>query len=147
MHSSSPPRSESVTDERALTHDFYEPHPNDNFSEETRRVDVVRQDATATEVFLAWEKLRLVYNGVLILCSLVLGVLCGTITDLEFFALCMIGAVVMNVCYCLGPVLEGYLVWMLRADRITSRAVVFIGGLALSLLSVSVAVAAVGGGF
>ncbi len=37
-----------------------------NPQQKLRNVDFARQDVTATEVFLAWEKLRVAYNIILV---------------------------------------------------------------------------------
>ena len=92
-------------------------------------------DATAKEVFLAWEKLRLPYNIVLLLLTVggfgLLGT--GTIGPKELLGNLIGGAVIANVCFCAGPCAEGYLVWI-GANRPITRMIVFAVGLALASL-------------
>lgn len=63
------------------------------------------------DVVKRWERLRLVYNAVLIpwtvfLIAVLPGGVTGNPADL------IVGAVIANVCFCLGPVVETYLVWL-----------------------------------
>jgi hypothetical protein len=61
------------------------------------------------EVFFGWERLRVVYNGVLVALTLVCGL--GSVADPKFWSTAVFGAVLTNVCFCVGPVLEGYATW------------------------------------
>ncbi|MGF1580685.1 MAG: hypothetical protein ACFCD0_15085 [Gemmataceae bacterium] len=133
--------SESVAEEQSLVPGYHDTHLDGEFSDEIRSINVVRPDATAMEVFFAWEKMRVAYNGILVCCSLALGALFGTITEPGFWPLCIAGAIFLNVCYCVGPVMEGYMVWILKAERKPSRILVFLGGLSLSVISVMGALA------
>ncbi len=142
-NSSTLPLSESVTHERSLGHDLTVPEPNDDFSTEHDSLDVAREDPTTMEVFFAWEQRRIAYNGILVGCTLALGTLFGTIHVPGFWLFCIVGAVFLNVCYCLGPVLEGYQVWFFNAEREHSRVLLFIGGLSLSVILVMATLAQV----
>ena len=91
--------------------------------------EVVPDTASAREVFLAWEKLRIVYNGVLVAVVLgasALGALQGHArwSDVAFRRHLLFAAVVANVLYCTGPVAEGYLA-LLGSPRRAARGVLF----------------------
>jgi hypothetical protein len=105
--------------------------------------------------FMAWEKLRLYYNGALVALSLLLMALLiplsGVADDPESLAValgslgftCLGGAVAVNLAYCVGPVAEGYLV-MFRVERKAARMVLFtlglIAGSGLALLAIAICV-------
>jgi hypothetical protein len=61
------------------------------------------------EVFFGWERLRVVYNGVLVSLTLLCGF--GSLADPKFWSTAVFGAILTNVCFCVGPVLEGYATW------------------------------------
>ncbi len=86
-------------------------------------------EETARSVFVSWELLRLVYNGVL--AFLVLCVAASQLRDGAFRAFLFRGALGANVCFCLGPVAEGYLV-LAGVERRFARLLVFLGGVALA---------------
>jgi hypothetical protein len=92
-------------------------------------------DATAKEVFLAWEKLRLSYNIVLLMLTVGgLGLLgTGPAKPLELLGNLIGGAVIANVCFCAGPCAEGYLTWI-GANRRITRMILFAVGLAVASL-------------
>lgn len=107
------------------------------------RVPLVFEDtASARDVFLAWERRRLVYNAVLVVATLV-GMATNaraSLLDAPFRRFLLYGSVVANVLYCAGPVAEGYLAWM-GAPRRSARALVFTLG---CLLGAGLALACVG---
>jgi hypothetical protein len=78
----------------------------------------------AMAVFFAWEKLRLVYNAVLAI--VVLGFLgvSGAETSLRFWFQLALAAGGANLCFCAGPVAEGYLCWF-GLERRTVRVLLF----------------------
>ena len=90
----------------------------------------------ARTVFLAWERLRLVYIAVLGLFTLLL-------TGLSFagpqlpkahtILIVVAGAIVANVCYFAGPVVETYISW-LGYRRNWVRWVLFVGGTLLTMM-------------
>lgn len=95
--------------------------------------------------FVAWEKLRLLFNAILVVVSvlaLVPRVLLfgqafplGPVSLIGYLALLPFGAVAANLAYCVGPTVEGYLV-MLRIGRGFARAIVFtLGVIAGSMLA------------
>jgi hypothetical protein len=82
---------------------------------------------TAVQVFFAWERLRLVYN--LALAGVFVGWVClsgGVVPDVVFALPEEVLAA--NVCFCAGPVAEGYLCW-LGVDRRWSRWGIFTAGM------------------
>jgi hypothetical protein len=86
---------------------------------------------------LAWERLWLVYNATLAFIVLVFG--WSNLTDRHFLWVLAHGAFWANVCFCLGPVAEYYLV-LLGAHRIRYRVVMFILGMMLATLFTMIAV-------
>ncbi len=85
--------------------------------------------------FLAWERLRIVYNIVLVAltCISVLGTQPQQGLDPGFWLAAAGAGVAANVCYFLGPGLECYLRWLgLRNAMLTS--LLFGLGLAFSML-------------
>lgn len=93
------------------------------------------------EVFLAWEKLRVIYNAILLLVATIL--LANAYwpgndlhPDVEFSSVLikiMACAVAANALYFLGPIVESYIRW-LGADGRYWRFVFFGAGFAISLL-------------
>lgn len=71
-------------------------------------VDSLMQIAKRT--FLAWEKLRLIYIAILIFETLFLGM--NLLRTVEFWVTAVIGGVVANLCFFLGPIVETYLTWL-----------------------------------
>jgi hypothetical protein len=87
-------------------------------------------DHSARAAFLAWERLRLAYNAALGTVVLLTAGADGSAADFPWFlAYAAFGA---NLCFCLGPVAEGYLVLLFRADRRAARWLVFVPGLLLA---------------
>jgi len=66
--------------------------------------DIRAAEPTFMEVFFAWEKLRILYNGLLILVVLV-----RIEFNLQLFFFFLEPAIYANLCFCAGPVAEGYL--------------------------------------
>jgi hypothetical protein len=89
--------------------------------------DLRVNEPTAMQVFFAWEKLRIVYN--LLLALLVLSIRGSDVFDLlpNFIE----AAILANVCYCVGPVAEGYLC-LLGLKRIPARLISCFLGLLLA---------------
>lgn len=100
------------------------------------RVPLVFEDtASARDVFLAWEKLRLVYNAALVLATGI-GVVLGpddVLADRAYLGHLIRAAVLANALFCAGTVAEGYLAWM-GAPRRPSRAILFALGTLLTML-------------
>jgi hypothetical protein len=94
---------------------------------------VAKADATdATAVFIAWERLRLVYNGILAAVVLLLGG-GSLVREPRFWSLLIGGAIGANVCFCAGICAEGYLA-LLGLPRRETRAVLFVAGTLLAIL-------------
>lgn len=91
--------------------------------------EIPRPELSAVEsahaVFVAWEKLRIPYNAILILITLGIGF--SHVGDVQFWLISGTGAVIANICYCLGPCLEGYLS-LLGWPRSDARLFVFLAG-------------------
>src|SRR5262249_45571426 len=60
----------------------------------------------AMEVFIAWERLRLLYNAILVV-SVLLHL--KSLLGLFHASFLLEAALAANVCFCAGPVAEGYL--------------------------------------
>jgi hypothetical protein len=93
-----------------------------------RRSALTWEEPPAMDVFVAWEKLRLVYNLILMAVVLALanplGLLIGLPLLLPFL---LEGALSANICFCAGPVVEGYLC-LLGVKRHLSRGIAFVTG-------------------
>lgn len=89
----------------------------------------------AKPIFLAWERLRIVF--VIVLGVLTLLLAGANITEFRSLMLIAEGAIVANVCYFAGPVIETYICWLGYNGRWV-RWVLFIGG---TLLTAVLAVA------
>jgi hypothetical protein len=90
---------------------------------------------TVGQVVVTWEKLRILYNGIL-----------GVEAIFVFFAgwsmgnnpgdileSLLLGALIANLCFCAGPVIDGYLSWFgFRSRAITW--VIFLIGLGIAVL-------------
>jgi len=90
-----------------------------------------------TRPFLAWEKLRIYYNLILLAVALGIASLSPDIfAELPFWVVSIVGALGANVCFCAGPVAENYLA-LVGANRGIVRAVLFgLGCLFACLLTV-----------
>lgn len=86
----------------------------------------------ARAVFLAWEKLRIVYVIILSLVTLILTGSAG-FSDLRILRLIAEGAVVANVAYFAGPIVETYVRW-LGYERMWPRWLMFESGTLLSIV-------------
>ena len=86
------------------------------------------ENPRAVDVFLAWEKMRLAYNLVLAtVVSLFIGLFGVSISFLSLLE----PAVAANVCFCDGPVVEGYVCLLTRERRLV-RGLVFLFGTLLA---------------
>lgn len=82
-----------------------------------------------------WERLRLYYNGFLILVVLLLIVLVFPehLGDFEFWVCVSFGGLVANLCFLTGPALEGYGTYF-RFWNSSFRMLLFLTGLGLTTL-------------
>ena len=80
---------------------------------------------SARTVFLAWERLRLIFNAVLTITVLALG--SSFLADRACWRPLVYGAILVNICFCMGPVGEGYLS-LIGIERRIGRWAVFVIG-------------------
>lgn len=92
-------------------------------------------DASAREVFLAWERLRVPYNLLLLVatCFALPFAWADWVQPRRVFLGLVFGAIVANVCFCAGPCAEG-LLHLLGARRNGARICLFAAGTLFSLL-------------
>jgi hypothetical protein len=106
--------------------------PSGDFEKDEVNVDesaaIRREDWRTMEVFVAWERLRIPYNIVLI-AIVVLRRIRGDEFDVVSLT---VGALMANVCFCAGAVMEGYLV-MIGLRRNPVRWSVFFVGMLLAV--------------
>jgi hypothetical protein len=97
-------------------------------------LDAGSERESAHAVFAAWEKLRIVYNVILslVVLSCMFRFSRSEVPSLPYLTYCMLMA---NVCFCLGPVVEGYLAMLGTQRRIVRIAVFSVGTLFASLLA------------
>jgi len=92
--------------------------------------DIRLDEPTFKEVFVAWEKLRLVYNGLLL--AVVVAIFRETVVIVAPLFL-ILPAILANVCFCAGPVAEGYLC-LIQIPRRFARWFVFGSGCLLGMV-------------
>lgn len=83
-------------------------------------------------VFLAWEKLRLVYIGWMAMFTLGIAALAG-ITEPTYYGMLIFGGFVANLLYFAGPIIETYVRW-LGYNKPWPRWFLFISGTLLTML-------------
>ena len=96
----------------------------------------------ARSTFLAWEKLRVIYLAILGIATLLMALLDGwkMVSEFEFWLILIQGAVVTNLGYFAGPVVDTYVSWLgLRSNWL--RPTLFILG---TVFSVGMAIAILG---
>jgi hypothetical protein len=94
--------------------------------------DISFGEESARDNFLAWEKLRLAYNAVLAIFALLVG--WPRLSDGDFQVHLFEGALFANLCFCVGPWVEGYLILLFGLPRKDFRAVLFLLGTLLAVL-------------
>ena len=103
---------------------------DDAFREVWEKLKLSAENPRAVDVFLAWEKMRLAHNLVLAMFVFLFlglfGVSIGFVSLLE-------PALVANVCFCAGLVVEGYLCLLTRERRLV-RGLLFLFGTLLAIL-------------
>jgi hypothetical protein len=100
----------------AVTADATEPRPD---------------EPTAREVFWAWERLRIYFNLILLAETLLLGLVAMGLLWPHLLE-CFVGALVANVCFCVGPMLEGYAEGI-GVPRGVARGVIFVMGMLVAM--------------
>jgi hypothetical protein len=93
---------------------------------------------SAAEVFIAWERLRLLYNGLLVAWTLFLGR--DKLGNPSFQEMLIVGAIVANLGFCLGVTAEGYLA-LLGLPRRPARWFLFVVGTLTALLAAAIHIA------
>lgn len=86
---------------------------------------------SADAQFRSWERLRIPYNAVLILGMLPF--MKVFLDNPKFTEDVVLGAVAANICFCAGPVAEGYAT-LIGLPRKPSRWVIFITGILIALM-------------
>ncbi len=105
----------------------------------THRGNVDSLAGIARSVFLAWEKLRVAFIAILALPTLLFLFLYG-LQSASAMVLIVGGAVVANVCYMAGPMVETYVRW-LGYHSIWPRIFMFTSGTLLTLVVAMVSLA------
>lgn len=93
--------------------------------------DTVSNLPHCSPTFIAWERLRVVFNGWLTMWCLLVTSVSGAWIEPRLWLLAIEGAIVANVCFCAGPVAEGYASLLGLRGRWV-RLFLFIGGTALA---------------
>lgn len=92
---------------------------------------------TTRQIFIAWEKLRIVYIGVLAIPTILIliSVLNGGRRPFGVVAFnAIVGAVTANLCYFAGPAVESYANWLGMRSTMWLRVTLFVLGTLFSLL-------------
>ncbi len=95
----------------------------------TRPIAVARGEMAT---FFAWEKLRLLYNAILTVLVFDFEVNHGWPRDIWFWLQVAVGALLANVCFCVGPVVENYLRLLGRTGSL-ARLILFCLGTLLAV--------------
>ena len=86
-----------------------------------------------------WEKYRLIYNGILVVETVLLAVLFLLffgMPSIELPVVVVLGAVACNFFFLLGPVLDGYCQWIFKSkNRVFGLVVLVLGTLFSALLA------------
>ena len=109
--------------------DVPRPDPGGMLLSSERALGSLLADESATGIFLAWEKLRVLYN--LTLACVVVSIIGNPFRASIEWTYLIQGVVTANILFCAGPCAEGYLT-LLGANRHLARAFLFISGLLLS---------------
>lgn len=87
-------------------------------------------------VIVTWEKLRLLYNGIGLLPTVLIVIVAGShpfeIAGCAFLA---------NLCFCLGPLVDGYLTWFGFRHRAVTVVLFVLGTFLMLLLAAGYAMA------
>ena len=89
-----------------------------------------------------WERLRLYYNGVLVIYVLLIAITIfpAKARDLSFWFCVCLGGVLANVCYLTGPTIEAYATYF-RVWNKTLTMLLFAAGLGFTALLATVCIA------
>ena len=91
----------------------------------------------AKRVFLDWEKMRLIYIGVLVAFTLLVGF--SELGNPVFWGVSIVGAIIANLCYFLGPIVDTYVSW-LGFRSVALRWTMFVLGTLLTMAGVLVTI-------
>jgi hypothetical protein len=82
-----------------------------------------------------WEKLRILYNLILVFVVSLLSIaLIGKYSvDLQLMEMLVVGCFVANLCYLVGPAVDGYLTW-LGVRHLAVTALLFVSGTLLAIV-------------
>jgi hypothetical protein len=114
------------------------PNPLNPYSPPASPIQASKGEVSVPEflLFFRWEKLRLLYNAVLGFETI------GTLAfhpskqpPVEVITWLILLAGLANLCFCLGPVLDGYAHWMGLRSRATSLSIFGLGTLFAMLLA------------
>lgn len=125
--------------------------PNDNpfqapIQSSATETSVPANDEVLDFIALAkkWEKYRLIYNGILVVETVVLGLLNvgfnGGSFFLGLFVLAIFGAIACNFFFLLGPVLDGYCQWIFRSRNEVFGLIILVLGTLFSALLAAITV-------
>ena len=96
-----------------------EPHDENPF----RSPDLLEEDGRLTfnqqqerslrigEAIVYWERLRIVYNALLVAVSLGVLLLTFGLGSLSNWIELVLGALLANLCFCAGPIVSAYMAW------------------------------------
>lgn len=93
-----------------------------------------------------WERYRLIYNGILILETLVLTVLLfGVTPPIDLCVLAVFGAFAVNFFFLLGPALDGYCQWLFKSrNQVFGLIILVLGTLFSVLLAAATVIGSIG---
>ena len=92
----------------------------------------------AKRTFRAWEKLRLLYNGILIFICVAYAAAWSSLMNIEFWLLSIAGAIFCNACFLLGPIVETYVAWLGYRTEKLRLAFMIAGTLATAFVAIAV---------
>lgn len=100
---------------------------------------ICKAEPSARDVFVFWEKTRFVYNSILLVSTfyIVVPLLEGLIGEPVELMRSEIWTVpiLWNICYCVGPILEGYLCVTGLSRRIARWSILSVGILSMLLIT------------
>ena len=123
-----------MNDQQAKGNPYSAPLAQEDFSNGDRQ-DVVPQTTLGQigkRVFLEWEKLRLVYIGILVTFTVLIGL--SQLGHPGFWLVAVFGGVVANLCFFTGPIIETYVTW-LGFRSVAIRWVMFVAGTLFTMAS------------
>src|SRR5687768_12421764 len=89
---------------------YQSPRGTEHHAETAPEID----HSSASDVFFAWERLRIWYNTVLLLVTLIFlpAFWADWVEPRQVPAKLVGSALIANICFCIGPCAEGYLTWL-----------------------------------